>query len=58
MIYGELITKYIMNASFNFKFMVNMLASDNLRTADWIFMKFYEALPKFFAVKFWSKFDE
>ena len=48
MIYGELITKYIMNASFNFKFIINMLASDNLRTADWIFIKFYEALRKFF----------
>jgi len=47
MISGELITKYFIKGIFNFIFIVIMLASDNVRTAEWIFMKFYEVLRKF-----------
>jgi len=46
MISGELITKYFIKSLFNFIFIVIMLASDNVRTAEWIFMKFYVVLRK------------
>lgn len=59
MISGDLITKYFVNVPFNFRFIVNMLASDNVTTAEWIFMKLYEVLRKFCSpIKFWLSFDE